>query len=131
MTEEILFPVKTLFSLLRIAALFVLIITFVWLFISSTVVLKTQEMERIAVEVSDGIINSLPDKIFTESQLNSYKDTNIEPYARHCYYGYYIEITALNKTKNEWKFGFHPDDDIKNTYIELPTAVMTGQSCSC
>lgn len=102
---------KTFFTLIRVGLIMLLVIAFVWLFVSTVVEIRVKEVDRASVEISNGIMHNTADMaVFTIQELDSYKDTVEEPYFRHCRFGYLAEITDL-VSDEKWVFGYKNEND--------------------
>lgn len=119
MAEESLFPFRSFFALLNVAALGVVIIVFIWLFVRITVDIEESELERTIYLMREAVVKSsltYDIAVFNRDVLNNhigdkgdpYNANREEPYPRHCSYAYRAVIEDLI-TDEIWEIGY---DDI-------------------
>lgn len=121
--EEILFPIKAFFTLLRVVAFIALVVVVIAFFTQARAQLNDKELERTFTEIADGIAHeklTAGYDVFKKSELDKYDKKNIEPYARHCRYGYYLEIESDGK---KWAFGYKPPSYFSHVTHEYPAAI--------
>lgn len=105
-----MFPMKTLFTLLRVVA-FILFFVLMFFFLTSLrIELKEKEVTRTAIELAEAVTqrNFIAGKaVFKKEELDRFNGQETEPYVRHCSIG--VRITVENLvTKEKWQFGYKP-----------------------
>jgi len=90
--------VGVFFFVLRMAAIFVLIVFLASAYASHVKILGESDMARTNFEIYNLLANSpLTEKsVFKTEKLNEYDKKNIEPFVHSCNYGYYAEIKLLS-----------------------------------
>ncbi len=113
--EQSMYPLKSIFFLIMVIVLLAVIGLAVWLFFNLTVEVESKELDRATVELSHAISKSQLTSdlaIFKKEELDKYHNTEIEPYVRHCKYGY---KAAIETDKGKWEFGYSPDEWVESS----------------
>ncbi|MBI2971239.1 MAG: hypothetical protein HYY37_02350 [Candidatus Aenigmarchaeota archaeon] len=108
-------PILIIFNTVRlIAVVSVAVIGIVFFsFLKST--LEIKDIERATMEIAENVVhhNLVESRVvFDEVRLDQYDGTPVEPYFRHCRYGYHVALEDFDTTDNTWKvrwqFGYKP-----------------------
>jgi hypothetical protein len=113
---------KFLMAIIKIISVAAVVLTFAYLFTSFNTVIKSSDLERFSVEMSENIASSqltTSRYIFDRNQLDSINQESerelaspqptlmLEPdFARTCGFAYHVEITDL-VSNNKWYFGYN------------------------
>ncbi len=128
MIKGSLLPMKSIFLIIMMVILFSVIAFSVWLFFNINVEINARALDRAAVEIIDALGKSSLTKelaVFDEEELDKYHNTRIEPYIRHCKYGYSIKVKSADK--KEWQFGYKPEKPVESnedSTSKFPVAVV-------